>query len=281
MDKSSTTAGNDPQTGDATADSTTAQDSTTATDQQTADKGDNLDPSKSPDQSSADGDKTPADDKKDGVDPPASTFDDDIDEWISKRGLPQPTNDAEKLAYQGQRNEQREFTRAQQARKDADALGATVEDIKKDVKPPVVDDDDLDPLEKRQNALEARYEQERTTRLQSEFYTTNKVTTEQNSQIMELIKEKVARPTSQEGKLAALNFWTSPDALPDLLDLANARLEKATDKSAVADEAALKERERIAQESQSNGTNRSARTTQTSDKSPDEQRKERLMGKYS
>jgi hypothetical protein len=284
MDETSTTAGDDPnKDGDAVADSTTTEDPKTATDQQTADNGDNLDPSKSTDDTSADGDKKPADDTKsdEGKDAPASTFDEDIDEWVEKRGLPKPETDEQKQEYQNLRNSQREFTREQQAKKDAGALGKAVEDAKAENTTTDNDDENEDPLEKRMAELEAERATERTTRLQSEFYTENKVTSEEGQTILEIFTEKVNRPTTIDGKKAALDYWSSPEALPDLLDIAKARLKNSDDSSSVADEAAREERERIAKESNASSTGRSAKNVQTTEKSAEDARNERLLGKYS
>jgi hypothetical protein len=287
MDDKSTTAGNDPQNGDATADSTTTKDSTTATDNQPADKGDNLDPSKSTDDATAtaDGDKKPADGDADksgdgGNDTPASTFDSDIDDWAAKRGFPAPENDDQRAAYQTQRNEQREYTRTRQAEKDASDLGSAVKGVKDENKPADNDDPDADPLEKRQTAVEQQLAEERTTRLQSEFYTTNQVTTDQHKAILDVFKEKVSRPSTEEGKRAALDYWGSPDALPDLLDIAKARIANSADTTVVADEAARQEREKIARESNANSTSRNAKGS-PSEKTQEDQRNERLLKKYS
>jgi hypothetical protein len=285
MPQTSTTAGNDPQAGDATADSTTTQDSTTATDNQPADKGDNLEASKSTESTSADGDKTSTDDKTstkdDGAknDTPVS-FDDDLDEWIEKRKLPKAENDEQKQEYQNLRNSQREFTRSRQAKDDSADLGKTVNDAKAEVQTDD-DDDEVDPFEQRLANLEAEKELERTTRLQSEFYHSNNVTADEHKLILDIFKEKIERHDSPEAKRKALEYWGTPAALPDLLDLAKARIAAGSDTSAVADEAAREERERIAKESQANSTSRSAKSTSTSNKTAEEERMDRLREKYS
>lgn len=278
MDESSTTPGDNPS-GDAAADSTTASDPNTGTDtSQPADNGDNLDPSKSPETTSADGDK-PADGStpSDGG-TPSSTFDDDLDQWIEKRGLAKPESDEQKQAYQDLRNSQREFTREQQAKKDAENLGKTMEDAKKDALPEDEDEDDEDdPAEARIRKLEEKAETERVARLQSEFYASandgKPITPEQNEAIMAIFKEKVSRPTTQEGKKAAFDIWSNPDALPDLLELAKARLANSVDPAAEREKAAQEERERIAKESQASSAGRGAKSTTTNDGETDDERR--------
>jgi len=289
MSETSTTPGNDPQKDDTTAGSTTVEDSTKGTDNQPADNGDNLDASKSTDDTSAGDDKstddksgaddTAADDKSGADDTPAS-FDDDLDAWIEKRGLPAPADEAQKQKYQDLRNEQREFTREQQAKKDADALGDELSKTKADLKGDEDDEDEDDELAKDVKALKEDRDNERNLRLQSEFYVSNKVSDAEHKAILEVIKEKVARPTSKEDKLKALDFWGNPNQLPDLLDIARARVSK-TDVDAVADEAARQERERIAKESNATGPGRNATRSSTSDSTPEEERHQSLLERYS
>lgn len=285
-DKSSTTPGDNPTNSDAGADSITTTDPQPGTDNQPANNGDNLDPSKSTDPKAADGDTKPADDKsgktddKGAEDNPASQLDTDLDEWITKRGFKAPETDAEKQAYQDLRNEQRDFTRSRQAGADAAELDKEVSAAKTDNTPAASDEDD-EPTEeqKRLDLIEANQERERTTRLQSEFYVTNKVTNDEHKQIMDVIKEKIAARPTVEGKRAAIDLWGNPDSLPDLLDIARARLAKATDSSAVADEAAQKERERIAKESNSRSPGRSA-VAPPVDQSAADERTKALLERY-
>lgn len=280
MTETSTTDGDNPNNGDAGTDSTASTEPTsTSTDNQPAGDSDNLDDSsKSDDSKSTDDDQKSADDTKTDDKAPASTeLDSDLEDWIKGRGLAVPDTDEGKQALQDLRNEQRDFTKARQAEKatkDAKALGDEVHKSK----PETTDDDDdeLDPLEKRVKANEELYQQERTTRLQSEFYSTNSVTPEQHKAILDIYKEKVSTPTTPEGKQKAFDLWSSPDALPDLLDLAKARLGKGDDSGAVADEAARKERERIARESQATSPGRGAKTSTSGDKTEDQKRLERF-----
>lgn len=250
-----------------------------AADTKTPESGDDLDTnaSKSDDTVVADDDKSKDTTKTD--DAPASKFDDDLDDWITKRGLKVPETEAEKQSLQELRNDQREFHSERQAKKDADELAKAQADAKSDVTTDEDDEEELDPLEKRQNELDAKFEAEKTTRLQSEFYTVNKVTPEQHNALLSVMKEKFAAPATPEGKKRAFELWSSVDALPDLLDLANARLAKAG-QSTVAEEAAKAEREKIERESQSKSPGRNATHTSTSDKTEDQQRLERFKARY-
>lgn len=271
MPTTSTTSGDNP------GDEVTPPAPVTETDNQTANPGDNLDDaSKSTDTTADDGDK-PADDSTKSGDTPASKFDDDLDDWAEKRKMPKPENDDQRQAYQEIRDSQRDFTREQQAKKNASELDTTVKDARAEV---TTEDDDDDPIVKRQNKLESDLQQEREIRKQSEFYTSNKVTEEEHKQIMTVLKEKLARPTTDAGKRAAVETWTDPDALPDLLDIARSRLSKATDLSSVKTEAARKERERIARESQATGPGRAATTNSTTDVSDQQAAVDRWKKRY-
>lgn len=249
-----------------------------ATDTKTATTGDDLDASKSDDKTVVTDDDKSTDTTTKTDDTPALQFDDDLDDWITKRGHKIPETDAEKKSFQDLRNEQREFHSERQAKKDADELAKATQDAKP-ADDTDDDDDDRDPVEKRQDKIEAELAAERTTRIQSEFYTSNKVTTEQHKEILTLIKEKVARPTTTEGKKKAAEYWTSTDALPDLLDLAKARVSKAS-QSTVAEEAARAEREKIERESHAKSPGRNATHTSTSDKTEDQARLERFKARY-
>lgn len=240
-------------------------------------------PSKSDPASAADGDKTPK-----AGDPPAdkdtpAPLDTDLDDWAKKRGMPEATTEEQKRAYQDLRNSQREFTRTQQAKKDSDGLNDAVKGAKDDLKPKPGDDpdDERTDEQKRLDALEADRDHERTLRLQSEFYTENKVSSDEHKTILDVLKEKIDKAPNNAAKLKALDYWGSPEALPDLLDIAKARLAKATDTSDVEDKAAQAERARIAKESNAHSPGRSAKNTNPSDKTPEQERTERLKARYS
>lgn len=293
MSETSTTSTDDQATGAAAADSTTSTDTNVGPDNQPANSGDNLnETSKSTDDTSADGDKTSTGDKSDegktsdddtsnADDAPASKLDDDLDDWAAKRNMPPATTDEQKQAYQDLRNSQREYSRAKAAEKEAanpEELAKAAKDIKSEITDDTDDDDDddSDPLEARVKELEAERNEERTTRLQSEFYQTNKVSDVEHKAILEIIKEKVARPATKEGKFQAFALWTNPNALPDLLELAKARVANSTSTDTLTEAARQEERERIAKESQANSTGRGAKTVSTGDKSPEQARLERF-----
>lgn len=245
---------------------------------QNPNNGDNLDESEKSTDTPASDDKKEEEVKSDAATDTPAKFDDDLDSWIEKRGAPKPTTDEERQAFQDLRNEQREFTRAQQAKKEAD----TLKDVIDEAKPSVDDeeDDEEDPLEKRIRLLEEEKRAAETTRLQSEFLTSGNdgkpVTEEQWTAVLDIMKEKFARPTTEAGKLTAFHQWSSPDALPDLLELAKARLGSTTDIDAEKEAARQEEREEIARASQANSTNRGAKSTVTKEKSADEERLERF-----
>lgn len=275
MTETSTTDANDSSNSDST-ESTTPATNSASTDNQTGEKANDLDDTSQSTDSSDDDGKSAKEEKTDDA-PASPKLDSDIDDWVATKGLPKAETDEQKAAYQAQRDEQREFTRARQAEKssnDAKELGNEVHKAKPETT--AEDDDDLDPLEKRQNKIESDLAQERTTRLQSEFYSSNNITPEQHKAILEVFKEKVSRPESAEAKKKAFDLWSSTDALPDLLDLAKVRLGKGSDDSGVADEAARKEREKIARESQANSPGRGAKTTTSGEKSESQQRLERF-----
>lgn len=273
MDDTSTTPADNPTNDDAVADSTTVTDPQAGTDTQPADQGDNLDPSKSTDDS-ADGDK-PTDGEDDA---PASTFDKDLDDWIGKKGYPAPETDEQRKAYQDARNEQREFTRTRQAEKaanDAKALGDKIQTAK-----PTADgdeDEEIDPIEKDVAELKAAAIEERNTRLQSEYITTNNVSTEEVEAMGAILKEMVDKAETPEEKKAEFDYWTNPKRLDRWHKLAKASLgDGGVDTKTVEDEAARKERERIAKESQANSPGRGAKTQTPGKKTPEQERLERF-----
>lgn len=246
---------------------------------------DNLDDaSKSTDDKTADDDKTPTDDKKTD-DTPATPLklDDDLDDWITKRGLKVPETDAEKQSLQELRNEQREFTKTRQADKAAKAAKELGDEIHKNKPADDSDDDDLDPLEKRQKKLEEDFEADKTTRAQGDFYRDNGLTADspEHKAILDIFRENTTKGDTIEEKKADLEYWSNPKRLPLLLELAKARVSGSTDTNAIADKAAREERERIARESESKSPGRAATTTTTSsDKSEDEARTERFKSRF-
>lgn len=238
----------------------------------------NPDASKSDDTVVADDDKS-KETPDNADDAPALQLDDDLDDWITKRGAKVPETDEEKKVFQDLRNEQREFHNERQSKKDAEDLAKAQADAKKDIPKTDDEDEELDEDDARIKKIEDDLASERTTRQQSEFYTSNKVTPEEHKAILDIYKEKVNKPESLEGRKRAVDVWSTPDALPDLLSLAKARLATSA-QSTVAEEAARAERERIARESNASSPSRSAKSTQTSDKTEDEARLERFKARY-
>lgn len=260
---------------DSTAGATTEQTPITAgTDNQPGENTNDLDTSKSTD-SAADGEKSTTDDEG-GVSTPQ--FDSDIDEWAEKRFGSKPTTDEQRVAYQQARDEQREFTRSQQAKRITDDAKALADEIKS-AKGEVTDDDDEleDPLEKDVKELREKLDAAEESRLQSEFYQTEKVTDTEGKVMVDVFKEKIAKAATPEGKRQALAFWSKPSALPDLLELAKARIVNGTDVAKdAAEEAARQEREKIAKESQANSPGRGAKSPTSGVKTPEQERLERF-----
>lgn len=122
-------------------------------------------------------------------------------------------------------------------------------------------DDDSDPLAKEVADLKKANRDERTARLQSEYFSTHPVTPEESKVMGEILKEKV-----DKGGKTAYDYWTNPDNLEDWHMLAKARLAATTDTSEIEAEAARKERARIAKEQQASGPSRNASTQTPKDK---------------
>lgn len=284
MTETSTTSATDNQDDAA---STTVTDQNAETDQQTAETSDNLDKSSESDDttSATDDDNKSTDDKGSDNDAPASQFDEDLDDWIEKNNRPKPETDEQRQVLQDLRNSQREFTRAQQAKKGSDELAETVKTAKEENKGESEDEDDEDdPLAKDVKALKADRDYERTTRIQSEFYQTNKINEQDNpglnQAILDVFKEETSRAESVEERQRDVEYWSHPARLGLLLRLGKARLAE-TASSTVADEAAREERERIARESQAKSPGRAATSTGAdSAKTEDEARLERFKARY-
>jgi hypothetical protein len=249
------------------------------TDEQTPNNGDNLDTSKSTEQTPADGDKKPEAGGDGGT--PAPKFDPDLDDWAAKTNRPKPTTDRERELYQEIRNGQREYSRSQQAKDNAQNLRSTVQN-QKPTQPQGDEDDDDDDLtedEKRSRKLESDFYEERAARLQAEYFVEKQVTSEEVSVMGEILQEKLDRAKARGGEKAAAQtykYWTDPEQLADWHELAQARIAKSSDHTQIEEEAARKERERISQESKANGPARGASTFSTDEKTEDEQRLERF-----
>lgn len=259
MDEKSTTDAADNQSDQQNADNQTDQGKAT-TDNQNTDKGENLDTSKSTDTSDDDDKST---DGAEDNDASATKFDSDLDEWADKTGRPKPTSDRERELYQEIRNGQREYSRSKQAKETSDEVNKAIQDAKPaDTKQDDEDDDDRDPVEKRQDELEAKLAESESLRMRSEFFTEKSVSAEESKVMGEILKEKV-----DKGGQAAFDYWTNPAQLDDWHTLAKARISTSTSSTtAIEQEAARKERERIAKEQQANGASRNAKTSVSKEK---------------
>lgn len=266
-------------------DQSTEADSQATTESGTDQKVDNSQDtsSKSTDESAADDNDSTTDDEGDKA--PATKIDSDIDEWAEKTGRPAPENDEDRARLQEDRDARRAYTREQDAKQSK--KGA--QDLKKDVDElrsktgSEDDDDDLDPLEKRVNAQDAKFEAERTARLQSEYFSENAVTKEESDVMGDILKEKVERAEARGGKDAAkatLDYWTNPDNLEDWHDLAKLKLSKAGssdgDKNAIEEKAREDERKRIAKQHQASGPNGNAKSVTSGKKTEAQERLERF-----
>ena len=191
--------------------------------------------------------------------PIVDEFDKDLDTWAEKAGYDKPETDRERKLLQTIRGGQREFTKGQQAKKSVSELDKAVEEAKKEI--PDAEDDFIDPLERKVAELEASRNEERSNRLQSEFFT-EKAITESTGKIMgEVIKELFDK-ASTDKKQQVLDYWSHPDQLPQLLEIAEARELKARG-DASTDEAVQAERRRIEKESKGSAPIRNAKTTAT------------------
>lgn len=226
------------------------------TDSQTTDNGDNLDDTSKSTDTSAGGDSNNT--NEDEGDNPAPKFDTDLDEWAEKTGRAKPETDRERELYQEIRDGQREFSRTRQAKDATNDIQKAIQDAAPaDDKSGDEDDDEEDEIAKTVRELKAEKDEEKSLRLRSEYFTEKSVTADEAKLMGDILKEKVAK-----GGKAAYDYWTHPDQLQDWHDLAKARIALSTDTAAIAEEAARKERERIAKESQASGGGRNASQTQ-------------------
>jgi hypothetical protein len=227
------------------------------TDQQTDSQVDNLDDTSKSTEQSADEDKKSETESEDSA--PTSKFDTDIDEWAETTKRPKPTTDEERTLLQEIRDGQREFSRSKQAKDSQKEVDTAIKNAKPaDNKQDDEEDDDSDPLERRQNELEAKLAESESIRLRSEYFSQESVTEKEAGVMGEILKEKV-----DKGGQEAYDHWTDPANLDDWHMLAKARLSTNKDTTVIEEEAARKERERIAKESQANGGARNAQSTET------------------
>lgn len=272
---------------DDAASSTTVTDPAATADNGTAKTDDNPDALKSDDTTVVTDDNKSKDTKtttKTDDAPTSPKLDSDLDDWITKRGLKVPETEAEKQSLQELRNDQREFTKSRQADKATQAVKELGDEIHKS-KPAddSTDDDDLDPVEKRVKELEEANKYERETRIQSDFYRENSITAEspEHKAILDIFREETSKGETVEEKKADIEYWSNPKRLPLLLQLAKARIGGSIDTTAIAEKAAKEERAKIARESESKSPSRSATTIDLSNKTPDQERTERLKARYS
>ncbi len=262
MDEKSTTDAADNQDVDAKANAdanqSTDQDKAT-TDNQNADNSDNLDTSKSTDTSDDDDKKSTTGEKEDNS---APKFDTDLDEWAEKTKRAKPENDRDRAYLQEIRDGQREYSRNKQAKDSQTEVDKAIKDSKPADNKEDDEDDERDPVEKRQDDLEARLAESEALRARESYFNEKSVSPEESKTMGEILKEKV-----DKGGKAAFDYWTNPDQLEDWHALAKARLTSSTDNTAIEQEAARKERARIAKEHQAGGPSRNATTTESNDKS--------------
>lgn len=192
-------------------------------------------------------DESPAEDK----------IDSDLDNWAVKAGYDKPENDRERKLLQTIRNGQRDFTKKQQAKKASEDLGSTLKDLKGDEE----QGEDDGSVESAVKQLQKERDEERTLRLQSEFYQARSIDETTGNMMNEIIKEKFAKATTAAAKEKVLDHWQDPSNLEDLYDLAMARIANSTDKDIVAEEAARKERKRIEKQSHAQSGDISAKET--------------------
>lgn len=261
MENETTTVATDNQTdadkADQTDQSQTTTDSKTATDTTGSD---NLDTSKTTDTSAGD-DKSKTEEDAGAS---APKFDTDLDEWAEKTKRPVPQDDRERALYQEIRDSQRDFSRSKQTKEATTEIAKSIDAVKPaDNKE---EDDERDPVEIRQDEIENQLREERSLRVRSEYFAEKSVTADQSKVMGEILQEKVDRAATPAAKKAAFDYWTDPTNLEDWHALAKARLSTTTDTTVVQEEAARKERERIAKESQAAGAIRNAKSTTESAK---------------
>ena len=246
-----------------------------ATESQTGnDNADNLDDtSKSTGDGSAEDNKS-TEQKTEGT--PAS-FDADLDQWAEKTGRPVPTTDYERSLLQDVRNSQREFSREKAAKKAAEALDKSTAEQK----PATKDDEYVDPLEKGLDDVKDQLAEERAIRARSEYFNQPEIRDsetllEETTEMGVFLKEEMESASSDKERESIFNYWTNPRNTAKWHRMAKARLTDSVDTSAIQEEAARKERERIERESRAGGPSGNASQHTTTEKTEDEKRLERF-----
>lgn len=215
----------------------------------------------SPDRTAVDNDDDNSASNDDDADPNADSdktpvLDPDLDDWAEKTGRGKPETDRERKLMQDIRNGQRDFSKSRTPKKNAAELNKVIVEATPASKDK--SDDGSDPLEAKYDKLERDLNTERTTRLQSEYFSENKVTDEEVTVMGEILKEKADR-----GDMKAFEYLSDARNLDDLHDLVKIRMSKdaPADGTDVVAKAKEEERQRLAKITKSGGPSKSARST--------------------
>jgi len=187
----------------------------------------------------------------------APTFDKDLDSWAEKAGLGKLESDKERKLAQIARDNQRDFSKRQASKAQADDLAKKAADASK-----TQDDDDEDPMVKRLNSVENALATERQNRKVSEFFTamaeSKAPVSDEEAEVMSTLLESAAKDSGKAGVdflLSNISRWHK---------LARLEISERSD-SSETDEAAekvrLEERQRLAKISNSKSPTKSAKTT--------------------
>ena len=210
------------------------------------------------DNAPSDSEEDSADDKEaDGAtDKDAPAFDKDLDSWAEKAGLGKLETDKERKLAQIARDNQREFSKRQASKAQADDLAKKAAEVSK-----TQDDDDEDPMVKRLNALDNELATERQNRKVSEFFGAmaegKTPVTDEEAQTMSTLLEAAAKDSGKAGVDFLLNNISRWHKLAKL------ELSEQSDSSEVdeaAEKARLEERQRLAKISNSKSPAKSAKS---------------------
>lgn len=240
-------------------------------------QGDAGQPDKSNDKP-AEGDAAGGEGKADDKTP--AKFDDDLDEWSEKRGYGKPETDRERKLAQDIRNNQRDFHKTSEGKKTALEISKTIGDLdpaKTAVKGDGGEGDDGDPVEKDVAAIKQELRDTKASQMRSEYFIQNEVTPEEQVTMSEILKERVDRAKTPEGKLRAFEYLTDPENTADWHALAKSRLATTTSPGEIEDKARADERERLAKITASDGPDKNASTTSTKE---DNSRHSQLMDRW-
>jgi hypothetical protein len=202
-------------------------------------------------------------------------YDDDLDDWAEKRGYGKPETERERRLAQDARNNQRDYHKATDARKSADALSQTIANADPTKGTQGEPDPDDDPLEREIAGIKGDLLIERQNNQRLSFIQKNNVTPDEEAAMSAFLAEKVDK-APQAKKEQVFRYWSDPDNMDELRAIAKSRISSTTDSGEIVDQAKREERERLAKITASNGPDRSASATQTSSKTEDEARIERF-----